>query len=811
MKRIAVCVLVSNLAFCSLARAQSGIITTVAGAAFAFPTNVTIALNAPLGYVTGVAVDSQGNVYVADASNDRIFLVSLNGGIRIVAGNGTTGFSGDGGPATSAGLLGPFGVAVDASGNLFIADSGNNRVRKVSANGIITTVAGGGNSGLGDGGPATAAVLNAIGVAVDVSGNLFLADAIDGRIRKVSPGGIITTVAGSGIAGFSGDGGPAGSASLNYPRGLAADASGNLFIADATNERIRKVSAGGVITTVAGNGDFGFSGDGGPATSASLNQPQSIVVDASGSLFIADTYNNRIRKVSASGVMTTVAGSAPGFPASGFSGDGGPATLASLSLPSGIAEDAAGNLFIADTNNNRIRKVSASGIITTVAGNGNAGSSGDGGLATSAWLSQPEGVAVDASGNLFIADSGSSRIRKVSAGIITTVATAGQPVAVAVDASGNLFIVDTFYGRIQEVSTSGILTTVAGGGTSGLGDGGPAISAELLFPYGVAVDASGNLFIADTGDMLIRKVSASGIITTAAGNGNNVFSGDGGPATSASLTRPGGVAVDASGNLFIADTLNNRIRKVLAVAPSPSVPSAGVTDGAGFSARISAGGIGSIFGTNVALATTTASSLPLPTTLSGTTVILDGIPAPLFFVSPRQINFQVPWELLGSTNATLSVATAGGTSSTITVSLSSAAPGIFTISTANSVAQGAIQIANTMTFAAPAGAISGATSRPATTGDMLTIYCSGLGAVTNPPASGSAAAGGVGISNVQAQVSVTIGGRPAPVLSASLTPGFVGLYQVNVPFPSGVASGKAVPVIVTTANLNSNTATIAVQ
>ncbi len=314
----------------------------------------------------------------------------------------------------------PLAVTVDASGNLFIADAGNNRILKLSANGGVTTIAGNGTAGFsGDNGPATSASLNyPSNVAVDASGNLFIADESNNRIRKVSAGGIVTTVAGNGTAGFSGDNGPATSAALNSPFDVAVDAAGNLFIADSANFRIRQVSAGGVITTVAGNGTMGFSGDGGSATSASLYYPESVAVDTSGNLFIADAGNNRIRKVSG-GVITTVAGSATG----GFSGDGGPATSASLDNPSGVAVDTSGNLFIADYVNNRIRKVSAGGVITTVAGNGTAGFSGDGGPATSASLNGPVGVSVDTSGNLFIADTFNQLIRKVSAtGIITEVA-----------------------------------------------------------------------------------------------------------------------------------------------------------------------------------------------------------------------------------------------------------------------------------------------------------------------------------------------------------------------------------------------------
>ena len=320
--------------------------------------------------------------------------------------------------------------------------------------------------------------------------------ALCGTVIAQSGGGyFMVTVAGNGSGGFGGDGGPATSAQLSGPAGVATDATGNLFVADWSNCRIRKVASSGIITTVAGTGACGFGGDGRLATAAYLHSPGGVAVDAVGNLFVADTYNNRIREVSASGIITTVAG---GGAYNGFGGDGGPATAASLGFPNGVAVDAFGNLFIADTSNSRIRKVSAGGIITTVAGTGTAGFSGDGGLAMAAQMSSPAGVLVDAAGNLFIADAGNQRIRKVSAG--------------------------------------GIITTVAGTGTAGFsGDGGPATDAQLSVPYGVAVDAFGNLFIADTGNQRIRTVSASAIIATIAGTGIQGSSGDGGPAIDSRL------------------------------------------------------------------------------------------------------------------------------------------------------------------------------------------------------------------------------------------------------------------------------------
>jgi sugar lactone lactonase YvrE len=339
--------------------------------------------------------------------------------------------------------------------------------------------------------------------------------------------GIITTSAGNGAPGFSGDGGPATTAELNSPFGVAIDSVGNLYIADPFTSRIRKVTASGVINTVAGNGSFGFSGDGGPATSAQLNFPASVAVDSVGNLYFSDSANNRIRKVTPDGTISTVAGNGT----AGFSGDGGPATMAQLNNPFGVAIDTAGNLYIADPNNGRIRKITAAGEINTVAGNGSFGFSGDGGPATSAQLGSPPGVAVDSAGNLYIADSFNHCIRKVT--------------------------------------PSGVISTVVGTGSPGFsGDGGPAISAMLNGPSGVAVDSTGNLYIADRGNFRVRKVMASGVIDTVAGNGTAGYSGDGGPATLAQMSFPTSVVADPANNIYISDQTNHAVRKVTFVSAS---------------------------------------------------------------------------------------------------------------------------------------------------------------------------------------------------------------------------------------------------
>ena len=332
---------------------------------------------------------------------------------------------------------------------------------------------------------------------------------------------IITTVAGDGGQGYNGDSIAAISAELNYPGGTVFDASGNLFIADVFNNRIRKVDITDIISTVAGNGTFGFSGDGGLATLAKLKEPTGLAVDLNGNLYIAELYGNRIRKVTPNGIITTIAGTGT----SGFSGDGGPAISAELYYPNAVAVDSIGNIYIADLDNERIRKVDTLGIITTIAGNGISGYSGDGGPADTAELGFPWGIKLDKFGNLFIAETGGNRVRKID--------------------------------------TKGIISTVAGNGTQGFsGDGGSALSAQLAEPRDITIDASGNIYIADWANSVIRKVDSKGIISSIVGDGTLGYNGDSIIATSAQLDLPLVVTLDAFGNLFVTDVNNERIRKI---------------------------------------------------------------------------------------------------------------------------------------------------------------------------------------------------------------------------------------------------------
>ncbi|MEU8925827.1 RICIN domain-containing protein [Kitasatospora sp. NPDC048545] len=334
----------------------------------------------------------------------------------------------------------------------------------------------------------------------------------------------ISTVAGTGVAGFKGDNEPAVSAQLNRPYGIAVDSAGTLYFSDYNNHRVRKVTTDGKISTVAGTGTAGFSGDNGPAVSAQLNYPRGVAVDSAGAVYITDTNNHRIRKITADGKIGTVAGTGT----AGFGGDGGPATAAPLNLPLGVAVDGAGVLYIPEYHNNRVRKVTTDGKISTVAGTGTAGFGGDGGPAVAAQLNHPHAVVVDSAGVLYIADADNHRIRKITA--------------------------------------DGKIGTVAGTGTAGFGgDGGPASSAKLNLPVGMVVDSTGTLYIADYGNHRVRKVTADGKIGTVAGTGAAGFGGDGGPAASAQLNYPIGLAVDCVDTLYIADHANNRVRKIASV------------------------------------------------------------------------------------------------------------------------------------------------------------------------------------------------------------------------------------------------------
>jgi VCBS repeat-containing protein len=341
--------------------------------------------------------------------------------IRTIAGTGTPGFAGDGGAATSARLSYPSNLAVDGAGNVYVVDNGNDRIRKVATDGTITTVAGNGTSGFsGDGGPATSAQLrNPYSIAVDAAGTIFIGDDGNNRIRKVDAQGTITTYAGTGTSGFSGDGGPATQANLRVAS-MTIDAAGTVYFTDQGNGYVRKITPDGIITTIAGSGTTGYSGDGGPGTSARIRSPYGVGVDATGNVYFAEISNHVIRRVTPQGIISTYAGTG----VAGSTGDGGQATLARLSTPGGMAVDASGNVFFNQFGTNQVRKVAPDGIISTVAGTGTAGYSGDGGPSGSAQLNDTEGLGIDAAGNLYLADSSNNVVRRVDGPVTLVVTTA---------------------------------------------------------------------------------------------------------------------------------------------------------------------------------------------------------------------------------------------------------------------------------------------------------------------------------------------------------------------------------------------------
>lgn len=756
----------------------------------------------------GIAADSAGNLYVADAANHRVRKVSRTSVITTLAGTGVAGFSGDGGPSAAAQLNAPYGLASDGQGNIYIADLGNARIRRIGTDGMITTIAGGGSLAPGDandGSPATMIKLSSPrNVALDGRGALFFSDFNGHRVYRIDlTAGAMTAVAGTGASGTGGGSGLATQAQLSYPTALGLDRNGSLYIADSQNHAIRKVTAG-IISTF-----------------AHVTTPTGLIIDGFGTVYVADPAVGQILTFPVNGkpAVYSVAALDLGFGSDGYlyasqgqsvirvaysgastivagggslaSGDQGPATNALLQGPNGVAVDTVGNMYVADQGNHRIRKVAPDGTISTIAGTGEIGDLGDGGLAAQAQLSSPSSVTVDTFGNLYIADTGNHRIRKVNpvgvilpvsfpnlntpvyaaadsggnifvadagvssgngailkrtpAGAITQLANhLGSPGGFALDGNNNLYFTDTKAKRVRRLDNSGVLTAIADGAWTA--------------PTGVIVGANHDLFVADAGLAEILRVDAEGNVTVVAGTGLSGFSGDGGDAAAAQVNGPAALAIDAQGTIYISDLGNNRVRRLTPapaaiIAPLQSISALNTASqqpgpiAPGMLLDLTGTGLRTADQPNIQVLFQTDSSLSASQVLS---------------VNSKRIEVRVPSPLTSATGALIQIWNNSNLVAQISAAVSSAAPGLFADATGQAIA---INEDGTLNSAA----------NPAARGSIVVLYGTGEG------------------TNGQT-VSVNIGGYSADVLYAGPVPGFPGLLQINARVPSGYIGTGALAV-----------------
>jgi uncharacterized protein (TIGR03437 family) len=830
----------------------------------------------------GMATDPWGNLYVSDAADHRVRKITPSGIITTVVGNGHAGFSGDGGPAESAQLRTPYGLAVDRNGNLYVADLGNARIRRITPQGIISTVAGGGvtPAAQADGQPATSVLLTSPrNVATDFYGRVYFSDFGGNRVYQISDTGNLVAVAGTGESGFSGDGGSALRAKLNAPAGLAVDAASNLYVADSGNGRVRKISKG-LISTL---GDGGVPGG---TSSVPVSRPAGLAIDPDGSLFIADIGGNQILRVTPQLVTTPIAQPArdltvdlqgnlyacsgstvvrrprlgdvaviAGGTAVSYLGDGSIPDRVRFRQASAIARDAIGNLYIADTGNHRVRKITPDGNTLTVAGNGLPGFSGDGGPAIGAQLNSPVGVAVDSRGNLYIGDTGNSRIRKVdAAGNIATLAGTGRrgqspdgtaatqadldsPAWLAVAADGTLYFSEPGRHTVRTITTNGFVGTLAGTGTRGFwGDGGAAFSAGLDTPQGIALDASGNLYIADSGNHRIRRVAAPSVY------GPSLISTVPDP-NSAVWRRPLGLAAASDGALFVSDADDARVYRIdgsgrILTVAGTGVDSFTVESGLALEVALS-GPSGLVIDTTGAVYVVDAGNsrirkltpiieiTPPEPNQTGLTVVnaaslLAGGIAPGQIVTifgtglgPAEgLSAALPAMDLGGTHVLMNGHLAPifyvsqtqinlqvpyAVADSVRAEIEVVHDGIVRGKASVAVVESSPAIFTVTGGTGQAAAINedgsvNSPSNPALRGSVLVLFATGEGKTSPPGVEGRPASTPLPVPALP--VSVKIGGYAATVLYAGAAPGFSGLLQINVRTPSGFAPPGIQPVTV---------------
>ena len=747
------------------------VISTVAGSSWIGDSGP--ATQAILRQPGGVAADASGNIYIAETGGHRVRKMDRLGAITTLAGTGVAGFSGDGGPAAQAQLASPYGVAADILGNVYIADLGNARVRRVGLDGNITTVAGGGTldpSAANEGKPSVSMrLLTPRNLLADDQLNIYISDFAGHRVFKFSADGLLTTVAGTGAPGYSGDGGSAAAAQLAFPAGLAMGFDGSLYIADSSNHAVRRISSGVITTVVSAGTPVGLALDvlatlyvadaeahtvlRFPVSGAlpPLNISASDVARAPDlSLYFTDSAAGIVQRIPLSGGTTLAAGGAD--PARG---DGGVGTVALLNHPSGVVADAAGNLYIADRDNHRVRRVASDGTITTIAP----------AVVSNVTWSAPSGVSIDAAGNVYVVDTGLKQVVRIApAGTAQLVAPhlLTAPVAAVADALGNVYIADAGAGNIRIVDAAGAVSTLVENlaGPHGLALDGAGhlffteqdaarvqrldlVSGSLSqlasgawsIPRGVAVDAAGEVFVADTGRQQIVRVDSAGEETVIAGTGVPGFSGDGGAADSAQLNFPWDVAIGPGGVLYIADLENYRVRLLTPQTTAPPAATISVLNGASLApGPVAPGMLLVVRGTGIPAADA-----------ADTVILINSILVPILAMDDTQIQVQAPATLVTPDDAQIVIVHQGGIAAMVSVATAAAAPALFPIDPQ------AVK-------AAP--------------GAVITLYGTGLGLGDLP-------------------VSATIGGLDAEVVSLDPSPGYAGLFRINLSVPAAAAPGLA--------------------